>query len=194
MKKWAALLVILIAIATYIYFVGFGSEFAIGHEKLQEICLEYGLDEYSFTPAEENLGAFVSDLQELREEIAANPESADQKALLLLVDSRLDLAEMQKALLEARDMVDLVDRAAPDCLPGGEIEQIKEKLDAAQGRAELAKVRLDTLVSDYPKQAETAGIEEDLLGGIVIAARSIATQTKANLDSLCRVTGEGAGL
>jgi hypothetical protein len=86
-----------------------------------------------------------------------------------------------------------LDKAAPDCLPNGEVEQIKNAVESAQARAELAKQRLDLLVSDYPKQAKIAGIDAELLGGVVIAAKSIASQTKANLDSLCRLVQEGAG-
>lgn len=87
-------------------------------------------------------------------------DSADDKALKLLADSRIIFADIKQDISEAAALMGKTDFANPDCSSGGKIAQEKEMFSAVKSKAELVLENLNIFLRDYPTQAQKLGVEE----------------------------------
>lgn len=113
-KKAVGIIIILIIIGVIGYYLlegrlpFLGYSFDSGLGKLNSIDSSYGLNEERLVPGEEDeLEGYLNELIEFKKELSEVSSSNEVKALGLLVDARINMVGMKKALIEAKKETEL---------------------------------------------------------------------------------------
>lgn len=151
---------------------------------------EFGAMNSKFVQGGAMVPADAKDISEYRAALkgfrAGLGDSADDKALKLLADSRLIFADIEQDISEAAALMKKTDFGNPDCSSGGKIAQEKEMFSAVKSKAELVLENLNILLRDYPAQAKNLGIEEGgEYFGSAEGARDGADYFMGQLSSYC---------
>ena len=186
MRKILLIVVLIIIIGVAYVLLGdfFTGNFEQLYSKLQSIEAKYGVNEVQLTPGTEaELDEFENELKQFENSLG---ENRDEKAIKLLIASRLDLIAMERNFLLAKDKIDAVDPLHPDCSLRGNITQAKEFFDEVIERGRVALEKRKILLNNYPVQAQKAGITSN--EGLEYAINGLADSvefTKETLGSYC---------
>lgn len=180
-KKIIIAIVVLILVAFLIWNFFLGGSFALKYAELESIESKYGVSDEVLTPGSwDQLGLLEAELRAFRRSL---DNSADDKALKLLVDSRLDLIAMEKKFLDAGQRIVGFNPFNPNC-PA--IAQTNEKFDEGIAKARSALEKRGAFLRNYPNQAATAGIESNEgFEGVINRIINSVELVKADIGSYC---------
>lgn len=136
------------------------SSFAENISKLRAIEAKYNVGAENFVPSEQKkLSEFKKELAEFKAELDKQFFSADAKAVSQFVEIKLEIAEMEKNLLDARPVIAKVLPLNPDCSENGSVKKSTGLLDKALRNANLALEKNRIFENNYAAQAKGLSTE-----------------------------------
>ena len=129
-----------------------------GLKKLKELEDKFGLSESYFAPSTPNeLADYKLELSYLKKGYRSK-QDAGSKALILLIESKLDLVEAQEAYLETGALMKSIGIWENDCTEKGNVKQALKLLEKAKAKQGMALQRRQALNSNYFEEAKKAKV------------------------------------
>ena len=192
-KLGALLLIVIVAVIAYFAFGKniFGTSFEQGFAQIGGVDGKFGIEENMLMPANANETAnYISELDSLKAWFENAPESREKSALLLLVGSKIDAADAQKAMVEGAEAYRRMSRVKYECGEGETAIVAKTHLENSLDSALKALNLHSTFIENYADFAKTAGISETDTGVLALRALSESAEELIKyIDAYCNISG-----
>lgn len=182
--RFLAVLLVLAVLAFGCF--GLGGDFEKGYAELKKVEAKFGLSDTSLAPGTQGqLADLRLALENLKGGYAADSSRAG-RAIVLLTESRLDMAEMTEFMLMAEPLTKNLGIWIRDCGEQGVIKTARRYFAKANDKAKDALEKREKFLSDYSEFAEKAGVRnnvqlESTLNGIM----NIQQDAMSRLDARC---------
>lgn len=136
-------------------------------------------------PTIEQLGGLEIELVAQQTAIEKQSVSQDQQAILLLMDSELNLVHMHQNQLLGQQQARLANLAFPNCSAESNLGKSIGFFENAQAQGTLAQQNFAAFKNQYKTQSEQTGIDFEALRGWLIVTQQGITQSKQAVQDFC---------
>lgn len=136
-------------------------------------------------PTIEQLNGIELEMIAYQKAIEKQPLSADQQAIILLMETELNLVYMQQNILLAQEQTRFANLAFPSCEKSSNLGKALAFFDQAKAQATLAEKNSNAFLSDYYEQSQQTSIDFEILKAGILGSQQSIMQSKQTIENFC---------